>query len=87
MKQISILIPVYNQFKFTKAVIDYFEKNNALHNLEIELVIIDNNSSDETSQLENYKGKNIICSILSTSLSLLPREKKLSKLFSKHITK
>ncbi len=27
MNQISILIPVYNQYKFTKAVIDYFEKN------------------------------------------------------------
>lgn len=59
MNQISILIPVYNQYKFTKSVIDYFEKNNALHNLEIELIIVDNNSSDETSQLENYKGNNI----------------------------
>lgn len=59
MKELSILIPVYNQFKFTKGVIDYFEKNNINTDLKIELVIVDNNSSDETNKLENYKGINI----------------------------
>lgn len=42
---ISIVIPVYNNWKYTKVCLDFFEKNKADF---FEVIIIDNASTDET---------------------------------------
>jgi len=47
LNKISIIIPVFNKFNFTKSCIE------DLSHLNTEIIIVDNASSDETSSLEN----------------------------------
>lgn len=57
MKKTSIIIPVLNNFKYTKSFFDSFEKTvNHIERRDIEVIVIDNNSTDETPKfLKNYK--------------------------------
>jgi len=58
MKDLSIIIPVFNNWKFTKSVIDYFYKNNQSN---IELIIVDNGSTDETRyNILKYNMNNLV---------------------------
>lgn len=50
MKKISIVIPVYNNFAFTKACLDDLSKLK----VQNEIIVVDNNSSDETQNLHEY---------------------------------
>ncbi len=57
MNKISIVIPVYNNFAFTKACVDDLMKLKS----NVEIIIVDNNSSDETKNLkEHFKDIKII---------------------------
>jgi len=54
---ISIVIPVYNNWKYTKVCLDFFEKNK---DSSFEVIIVDNASTDETeSGCKSYSCKYI----------------------------
>ena len=50
MNKTSIIIPVYNNFAFTKACINDLMKLKS----NVEIIIVDNNSSDETQNLDKH---------------------------------
>ena len=49
---VSIVIPVYNNFEVTKKCIDSINKTNLKTSYEI--IIADDGSTDETQNIENY---------------------------------
>lgn len=52
---VSVIIPVYNQFKYTKACLWSILKNT--EGIDYEIIIADDNSTDETKNIvENIKG-------------------------------
>lgn len=58
-KNISIIIPLYNQVEYTKICVDSILKNST--NYSIELILVDNASTDETSHyLSGVSPKTIV---------------------------
>jgi GT2 family glycosyltransferase/ubiquinone/menaquinone biosynthesis C-methylase UbiE len=50
--KVSIIIPVYNQFEYTMDCLASIERNT--NNVEYEVIIADDNSTDETINIMNY---------------------------------
>ena len=53
----SIILPVLNNFHYTKSFFDSFQKTvNHIERQDLELIVIDNNSTDQTPEfLKEYK--------------------------------
>ena len=51
-KKLSVLIPVYNEEKTIKTCIDRVLSANTL-NMELEVIVSDNNSTDRTKEILN----------------------------------
>src|SRR5574344_2038466 len=50
--KLSIIIPVFNNFEYTMACL--FSIKCSIHNIDYEIIIADDNSTDETEKIEKY---------------------------------
>ena len=55
---VSIIIPVYNQYKYTIACINSVIK--ATKDIDVEIIVSDDNSSDETKRIDKIKNLKVI---------------------------
>lgn len=57
MIKISVIIPVYNQMKQLKYVLDYFERQIGIDTRIFEIIIIDDGSDEKIIDLSKYSNK------------------------------
>lgn len=83
MKLLSILLPTYNRWCSFKKLVEYLDGENAFNNEDVEIIISDNGSTDETTSFVNgLKGKNLSVYVQSENKGLIGNLRFLSEVSS-----